>query len=49
MAAYERRYRRQLRDLGVATAIAQHDPQGLDQAFRDQPQGGELDRAKKWW
>ena len=28
--AYERRYHRQLRDVGVATALAQHDPKGLD-------------------
>ena len=31
--AYERRYHRQLRDVSVATAIAHHDPKGLDKAF----------------
>jgi hypothetical protein len=50
--AYERRYRRQLRDVGIATAIAQHDPQGLDQAFGPgpgRPREDAFDRSKKWW
>ena len=48
--AYERRYRRELRDIGIATAIAQHDPQGLDQAFGPTEAKREgFDRSKKWW
>lgn len=50
MTAYERRYHRQLRDIGVATALAQHDPQALDRltAPTRHPNG---DRAggEKWW
>lgn len=53
MDAYERRYRRQLHDIGVAHAIAQHDPGNLDQAFHHRPasDGAEAapDAAKKWW
>ena len=52
MTAYERRYLRQLRDVGVATAIAQHDPAGLDKAFGSSTPAAadaRYDRSRKWW
>lgn len=51
MAAYERRYHRHLHDLGVATAIAHHDPQGLEKAFQPpRPRGEEKYNSDgKWW
>jgi len=46
VAAYERRYHRQLRDVGIATALAQHDPKGLDKLLPPTPA---RDGGEKWW
>jgi hypothetical protein len=46
VTAYQHRYQRQLRDIGIATALAQHDPQGLDKLLSPPTDGkGE----SKWW
>jgi hypothetical protein len=50
VAAYEQRYHRHLHDVGVATAIAHHDPQGLEKAFATRPREDErYDKTKRWW
>lgn len=48
VAAYERRYQRELHDLGVATALAQHDPQGLTKLAPAPPPAPRAD-GEKWW
>jgi hypothetical protein len=48
VAAYERRYQRELHDIGVATALAQHDPKGLDKLAPPAPRNGG-DQREKWW
>jgi hypothetical protein len=46
--AYEQRYHRQLRDVGIATALAQHDPKGLDRLLP--PTTSKSDKTDgKWW
>jgi hypothetical protein len=47
VTAYQQRYHRQLRDVGVATALAQHDPKGLDKLIPPAPGNGEVEG--KWW
>jgi hypothetical protein len=52
VTAYERRYHRQLRDIGIATALAQHDPQGLDKLLPPAGPSVNDEQGKpgsKWW
>ena len=43
------RYHKHLRDVGVATAIAHHDPQNLDAAFKTAAPPKGADKGEKWW
>ena len=46
VTAYQDRYHRQLRDVGIATALAQHDPKGLDKLL---PPTSPKGTDGKWW